>query len=65
MYLLAWLSANLLTVILAGLISVLFFLTIAHLVRSQKQSNGTCGCGCAGCSHRGACHDASEAKPRQ
>jgi len=57
----AWLSANLLTVILSILIAVLFLLTVIHLIRSRKQGKSTCGCGCAGCPHSGACHNASDA----
>ena len=65
MSILAWLSANLLTVILSILIAVLFVLTIVHLVRSRKQGKSTCGCGCAGCPHSGACHDISQTQPKK
>lgn len=53
---LAWITANLATILICFVLLVIAALVIAHLIRNKKRGKTSCGCGCAGCALHGSCH---------
>ena len=51
-----WLAANLGTIIVSLILVGIVAAIIANLIKKKKQGRSTCGCGCANCAMRGACH---------
>lgn len=44
------------TIIIATAIFVLMAYIIIHHIKKIKKGEGTCGCGCTGCSSKEKCH---------
>jgi len=53
---LAWIAANLATILVCLVLLVIAALVIAHLIRNKKRGKTSCGCDCSGCSLHGSCH---------
>ncbi len=53
---LAWLTANLGTIVVCALVLVIVFFAARALIRDKKQGKSPCGCSCGGC---GGCHSAA------
>ena len=53
---LAWLSANLINIILIAVIALIVGLVIRGMIRNKKAGKSSCGCDCASC---GACSGCS------
>lgn len=51
---LAWLSANIGTILIAIVLFAIVAAIVVKLVRDKKQGKSTCGCNCPGC-HGGSC----------
>ena len=56
---LAWLTANLGTIIVCALVLVISALAVRSLIRDKKQGKSSCGCSCSGCAGCGGCHSAA------
>ena len=56
----AWFAENAGTIIVSLLIAGIVIAVIVSKIRAKKQGKSTCGCGCAGCAMRSACHPAKE-----
>ncbi|MBR0207953.1 MAG: FeoB-associated Cys-rich membrane protein [Oscillospiraceae bacterium] len=59
---LAWLSANLINIVLVAVIVLIVGLLIRSMIRDKKAGRSSCGGNCAacgGCSSRGRCEAAS------
>ena len=52
---LAWITANLATILVCFVLLVIVTLVIAHLIRNKKRGKTSCGCNCAGCALHGSC----------
>ena len=52
----AYISANLPTILGAAVVFGVFALIVAKQIIRRKQHKGGCGCGCDGCPNPGACH---------
>ena len=56
---LAWIQANLATIVIGILFLLLVTSVILGMVRAKKQGKSSCGCscgGCDGCGMSGSCH---------
>ncbi|MBO4681442.1 MAG: FeoB-associated Cys-rich membrane protein [Clostridiales bacterium] len=53
----AWLSENLITILICLVIAVFLVLAVINLVRNRKKG-GKCSCGCDGCAYSGSCGEA-------
>lgn len=53
---LAWITANLATILVCFILLVIVALVITHLIRNKKRGRASCGCNCAGCALHGSCH---------
>ncbi len=51
-----WLTANLGTIIVSVVLIAIVSLIISDMVKKKKQGKTSCGCGCANCAMKGACH---------
>jgi len=54
--LLAWLEANLATILVGLAVVAILTAVTLHLVRQKKQGKSSCSCGCSGCPMSGSCH---------
>ena len=59
---LAWLAANLGTIIVCALVLAVVFLAARKLLKDKKQGKSPCGCSCSGCAGCGGCHSAAPAR---
>ena len=57
----AWLSENLITVLICLVIAVLLVLAVLSLVKNRKKGE-KCSCGCEGCAYSGSCGKKSREK---
>ncbi len=53
---LQWLSENIATIIICAVLAVAVAGIIIYLIRNKKRGKSSCGCGCASCAMKGACH---------
>lgn len=51
-----WLSENRGTILVALALLCMVAAIVRRLIRDRSQGRSACGCGCAGCPMRGACH---------
>ncbi|MBQ6267674.1 MAG: FeoB-associated Cys-rich membrane protein [Clostridia bacterium] len=56
---LAWLAANLANLLIVALLLAVVTLIIVRLAKNKKRGTTACGCGCANCAMRDACHPKS------
>ena len=52
----AWLSANLVNIILTAVIVLIVGLLIVVMVRDKRAGKSSCGVSCANCASCGGCH---------
>ncbi len=52
-----WISDNLSTIIVSGILLVIVGLIIAAMVENKRKGKSSCGCGCSGCGMNGVCHE--------
>jgi len=52
----AWITANLATLITAAILATVLILVIVYLIRAKKKGKSTCSCGCGGCPMKDSCH---------
>lgn len=57
---LAWLSANVWTIVICAVLLAVVGLAIWSLVKDKKKGKSSCGCNCAHCAMAGACHGQKE-----
>lgn len=53
---LAWLQANLATILILVVLAAVVAAIIAHLIRNKRKGKSSCGCTCQSCPMEGACH---------
>lgn len=53
---LTWLSQNIATIILCAVLIAVVAGIIIHMIKNKKKGKSACGCGCADCPMRSACH---------
>lgn len=53
---LAWLKANIATIIICAALIGIVAAIIAGMVRNGKKGKSSCGCGCKDCPFGGSCH---------
>ena len=53
---LAWLSANIGTIIVAVIVAAAVAAVVIKMVRDKRQGKSSCGCNCSACAMRGECH---------
>lgn len=53
---LAWLTANLGTIIITLALIAIVAAVIVQMVKDKKHGKGSCGCGCENCAMHGKCH---------
>ena len=53
---LAWLTANLGTIVVSLILICIVAAIIIGMVRDKKKGKGGCGCGCEHCAMHGKCH---------
>ena len=53
---LAWISANLINIVLTAVIVLVVALLIFVMVRDRRAGKSSCGCSCANCASCGGCH---------
>ena len=51
-----WISANLGTIVIAGVLLAVIVLISIQLIRDKKKGKSSCGCNCAHCAMHGECH---------
>lgn len=51
-----WISANLGTIVIAGVLLAVIVLISIQLIRDKKKGKSSCGCNCAYCAMAGQCH---------
>ncbi|MCM1150126.1 MAG: FeoB-associated Cys-rich membrane protein [Butyricicoccus sp.] len=61
---LAWLAANLGTIVVCALVLVIVALAARTLIRDKKQGRSPCGGSCSGCAGCGGCQSAADAKQK-
>lgn len=55
---LAWITENIATVIICGVLLAAVVLIVIGMVRGKKKGRSSCGCGCASCPMSASCrHD--------
>lgn len=47
---------NLPTILVAGIIAIIFVAIVANEIRKRKRGQGSCSCGCSGCGMSDVCH---------
>ena len=57
---LAWLSANLSTVIISAVLLAIVIAISVYLINRKKSGKSACGCGCENCALRGGCKGEKE-----
>ena len=62
---LAWLSANLINIVLVAVIAVIVAFLIRVMIRDKKAGKPSCGGNCAGCSACSACGKCSVDKAKR
>ena len=50
-----WISANLGTIVIAGVLLAVIVLISIQLIRDKKKGKSSCGCNCAHCAMAGQC----------
>lgn len=58
-----WLQQNLGTIIVAGILIILFAVLLWSFIRDRRAGKCSCGGSCAGCPGACHCHGASESTP--
>ncbi len=53
---LAWISANIGTLLICAALLAVVAAIVVGLVRDRKKGKSSCGCGCADCPMSGSCH---------
>lgn len=53
---LQWLSANIGTILIGGVLLAAVLLIVRYLLRQRKAGKSSCGTGCAHCAMHGQCH---------
>lgn len=53
---LTWFSQNIATIILCAVLIAVVAAIIIHMIKNKKKGKSACGCGCADCPMRSACH---------
>lgn len=53
---LAWLAANIWTIVICAVLLAVVGLAIRSLVKDKKKGKSSCGCNCAHCAMAGSCH---------
>ena len=53
---LAWVTANLSTIVVSAILLAIVTSISLHLIRQKKQGKSSCGCGCTNCAMHGQCH---------
>ncbi len=48
------------TILVGGLVAVIFVAIIVSEIRKRKSGKGSCSCGCSGCSMSDICHKEEE-----
>lgn len=51
-----WISANLGTIVIAGVLLAVIVLISIQLIRDKKKGKSSCGCNCTHCAMAGQCH---------
>lgn len=51
-----WISANLGTIVIAGVLLAVIVLISIQLIRDKRKGKSSCGCSCAHCAMAGQCH---------
>ena len=51
-----WISANLGTIVIAGVLLAVIVLISIQLIRDKRKGKSSCGCNCAHCAMAGQCH---------
>ncbi len=60
---LAWLSANIGTIVVVLIVTAVIALAIWSIRRDKKKgASCSCGCGCEGCAMAGQCHPPKDAE---
>ena len=57
---LAWLSANLSTIIISAVLLATVIAISVYLINRKKSGKSACGCGCENCALRGGCRGEKE-----
>ena len=57
---LAWLSANLSTIIISAILLATVIAISVYLINRKKSGKSACGCGCENCALRGGCRGEKE-----
>ena len=57
---LAWLSANLSTVIISAVLLAIVIAISVYLINRKKSGKSACGCGCENCALRDGCRGEKE-----
>lgn len=52
----AWLSENLATIVIALFLLVIVAAIVVRMVRNKRMGKSSCSCGCSSCAMNGACH---------
>ena len=55
-FVLAFLKANLATVLVGLALVLLLSAVILYLIRAKKKGKSSCSCGCGGCPMKDSCH---------
>ena len=55
MYMLAWLTENIATMIICAVLIAVVAAIIVSMIRNKKKGKSSCGCGCADCPMSGSC----------
>ncbi|MGI5896619.1 MAG: FeoB-associated Cys-rich membrane protein [Oscillospiraceae bacterium] len=53
---LTWLSENISSILIGVVLLAVVAAVILYMVRNRRKGKSSCGCGCAGCSMNGCCH---------
>ena len=56
---LQWLAGNIGTILVGLLVAGIVVFDIVKIARDRKKGKTSCGCGCANCAMKGACHQNS------
>ncbi len=54
---LAWLVANLATLIISALLVAIVALVVVSMIKKKKKGNTSCSSGCGSCPMSGSCHE--------
>ena len=53
---LTWITQNIATIAICAVLIAVCALIIARMIINRKKGKSSCGCGCADCAMKGACH---------